>query len=226
MNGQVQRTQRLLRFLPLLVLFAGIGFGISACYEDYGLTIEDFDSFVTLKASDTDFQKFKFFVMPDTIRHFYEPGGIDPLRDARKFDAQILSLTASNFQARGYTRLSDTSEIGIRNIDPNTVFIARIGQFSSTYTGYYYDYWYGYGGYWGWYYPYYPPAYVGTYEYTTGTNVTEVVDYGRSIQNSKIVPVWLASISGLTGTPATAQARLSSGINRTFEQSPYFYTNP
>jgi hypothetical protein len=145
---------------------------------------------------------------------------------ARKYDEQILSLTASNLQARGFTRLSDTLQIISGGIDPNTVLAVLIGQFSVDHTGYYYDYWYGY---WGGYYPYwgyggyYPPSYVSTYEYTVGSNVTEIVDYGKSNAQRKAAPVWVGIISGLTGDPATAQTRISDGINQTFAQSPYLY---
>ncbi|HMK39583.1 MAG TPA: DUF4136 domain-containing protein, partial [Bacteroidota bacterium] len=93
-------------------------------------------------------------------------------------------------------------------------------------SGYYYDYWYGYwGGYYpGWGYPgYYPPAYVNTYTYTTGSNVTELVQYGKSNADKRAAPVWVGIATGLMGTPSTAQSRLATGINRTFEQSPYLY---
>lgn len=226
MNLLLKKSLRRLALVPLLVLAAGLVIG--GCYEEYGLTVQDFDAYVTKHVEGANFQTYKYFIMPDTIMHV--PGGsilTDPLAGARRYDSQILSLTASNLQARGFTRLSDTSQIAPGgSIDPNTVLVALIGQFSSTYSGYYYDYWYGY---WGGYYPgwgyggYYPPVYVDTYEYTVGTNVTELVAYGKSNAERRAAPVWVGIIAGLTGDPATAQTRIAFGINRTFEQSPYLY---
>jgi len=224
MNVLSKRSLR--RLAPVLVLVAGLVMG--GCYQDYGLSVQDYDAYLTGYAPGTNFQAFKYFVMPDTIMHI-NPGTslTDPLASARKYDKQILSLTASNLLARGFTRLTDTTQIGPgRPYDPNTVLVALIGQFSTDHSGYYYDYWYGYwGGYYpGWGYPgYYPPAYVNTYTYTTGSNVTELVQYGKSNADKRAAPVWVGIATGLMGTPSTAQSRLATGINRTFEQSPYLY---
>ena len=210
--------------LPLVILLASLVPG--GCYQDYNLGVQDFDAYLTKYAPETNFQGFKYFVMPDTVIHLIDKNAVvDPIAGFRKYDKQVLSLTASNFEARGYTRLPDTAAIGSSGIDRNTVFIALISQFSADYTGYYYDYWYGYWG--GYYpgYPYYPPAYVSSYEYTVGTNLTEMVDYGKSTTQKKIVPVWVGVVSGLAGDPATVAQRLSTGINAQFEQSPYIYTS-
>jgi len=223
MNVPTRNTQRLLRILPVLALL--VAFGVSACYEDYGLSTQDFDTYLTNYVDGTNFQNFKYFVMPDTIVHVYDTTKVDPLLSARKWDKQVLSLTASNMAARGYERKT-LAELSSQGIDSSKVLVVLIGQLSRSYTGYYYDYWYGY---WGWYWPgyyppYYPPMYGGTYEYDTGTNITEIIDLGKTRLNKKPIPVWSAIITGLTGTPSTAQTRISTGINRTFEQSPYLYS--
>lgn len=212
--------------LPVIVIMATLAlFGTSGCYEDYGLTVQDYDSYVTLYDQGTNFASFKYFIMPDTIVHLYDTSGRDPLTSARVYDRQILESTKGNLQGRGYVYLGTGPSAIPDSVDSNKVMLVRIGQFSSTYSGYYYDYWYGYyGGWYGWYYPYYPPTYVDTYEYTTGTTLTEIVDYGRSLSMGKVVPVWLASISGLVGVAGSnTSKRISDGINRTFEQSPYLY---
>lgn len=221
MKAEKRTAQWRLRFLPLLVLIAGVG--VSSCYEDYGLSTQDFDTYLTVYTPGTNFQKYRYFVMPDTIVHIYDTTGTDPMKSARKFDKQILSLTASNLQARGYERKLMAEITGGR---ADSTLVVLMGQMSATYTGYYYDYWWGY---WGWYWPgyyppYYPPTYGGTYEYSTGTNITELVDLGQSRQSNKPVPVWSAAVSGLTESPTTAGSRITDGINRTFEQSPYLYS--
>jgi len=217
-----KKSLRRLAIMPVLVLVAGLVIG--GCYEDYGLTIQDYDAYVTGYVGGTNFSAYKYFVMPDTIMHIFGGTSLtDPLAGARIYDKQILSLTASNLQARGFVRITDTTQIGVgKPYDPNKVLVALIGQFSTDHTGYYYDYWYGY---WGGYYPWYgyPPAYVSTYSYTTGSNVTELVDYGKSNSQKRPNPVWVGIITGLTGTPSTTQSRLATGINRTYEQSPYLF---
>ncbi len=138
MNVRAHVAQRLFRFLPVLALLSA--FGVSACYEDYGLTTQDFDTYLTHYVEGTNFQNFRYFVMPDTIVHLYDTTKADPLRDARKWDKQILSLTASNLEARGYERKDDRRDHLRRDRfqqDPGVL----IGQISQEYTGYYYDYW-------------------------------------------------------------------------------------
>jgi hypothetical protein len=198
-----------------------LALGVSACYEDYNLGYEDYDTALTLYNKEVSFAKFKYFVMRDTIVHVYDTTKSDPLTSMRKYDKQILSLVSSNFIARGYERLADTSQITIRGIDRDSVFAVAIGQFAMEYTGYYYDYWYGW---YGWYYPYYPPVYGGTYEYSTGTTLIDMVDYGQTISEQKIRSVWSGSVTGLAGdTQASVQTRLSNNINQLFIQSPYLY---
>ena len=92
--------------------------GVSACYEDYNLGYKDYDTALTLYDKEVNFAKFKYFVMRDTIVHVYDTTKADPISGARKYDKQVLSLVASNFIARGYERLADTSQIGIQGIDP------------------------------------------------------------------------------------------------------------
>lgn len=209
--------------VPAVALALAIG--VSACYEDYNLGYEDYDTALTLYDKAVDFTQYKYFVMRDTIVHVYDTTKADPIAGARKYDKQILSLVASNFMARGYERLADTSEIGNRGIDRNSVFVVAIGQFAVEYTGYYYDYWYGwYGGWYGWYYPYYPPVYGGSYEYTLGTTLIDMVDFGKTTADRRIKSVWAGTATGLQGdTPASVQTRLSNNINQLFIQSPYMY---
>jgi hypothetical protein len=224
MNYLSKKSLRRLALVPFAVLVAGLA--MVGCYEDFGLTVKDFDTYTTKYMPGANFQNYKYFIKPDTIMHIIDPGPIDPLAGARKYDRQILDLTISNLQARGYIPLDDTSQITSLGIDPDSVLAVLMGQFSVEHSGYYYDYWYGY---WGGYYPgwgyggYYPPTYVSTYEYTVGTNVTEIIDYGKSKAQQKYAPVWVGIITGLTGEPSTAQNRIATGVNRTFEQSPYMY---
>jgi len=218
MEISVRKAWRRLLVVPLLLVLGGIG--LTSCYEDYGLTTQDYDSYLTSYTPGTNFQKFRFFVMPDTVVHIYDTTQTDPLKSARKYDKQLLSLVASNLQARGYTRLASLADV----VDSSVTLVVMNAQFSSEFTGYYYNYWYPY---WGWYYPYYPGYYPGgsggTYSYTTGTNVTYMADMGKSSQDKRLDGVWVGIISGLTGSSSTAGTRISTGINKIFEQSPYLY---
>ncbi len=220
-----RKTAGRLILLPLLLLFAGAV--LSSCYEDYGLTTQDYDTYLTQYAPGANFQAYKYFILPDTIVHMYDTTKSDPMKDARKFDKQILSLTASNFEGRGYTRITKADTAG----KSGATLVVLISQMSTSYMGYYSDYWWGY---WGWYYPwyggYYPPMYGGTYEYTTGTTITTAFDLGASLAQAPrgdgkraAVAVWGSVITGLVGSSTTASTRITDGINKTFEQSPYLY---
>jgi hypothetical protein len=217
MEISVGKAWRRFLVVPLLLVLGAIG--LTSCYEDYGLTTQDYDSYITSYTPGTNFQKFRYFVMPDTIVHIYDTTQTDPLKSARKFDKQILSLVSSNLEARGYTRLASLADV----VDSSVTVVVMNAQFSSEFTGYYYNYWYPY---WGWYYPYYPGYYPptgGTYSYTTGTNVTLMSDMGMSRQEKRLDGIWVGIISGLTGSSSTAGTRISTGINKIFEQSPYLY---
>ncbi len=221
MKARNHTALRRLWLLPLLLLIAGVG--LNSCYQDYGLSTQDFDTYLTHYAPGTNFQAFKYYIFADstTIRHIYDTTKTDPLAGAHKYDKQILSLIRGNLEARGYQGITDTTGKSA------ATFVVLVAQMSFTYTGYYYDYW---GSYWGYYWPgsyyppYYPPAYGGTYQYSTGTNITELVDLGQSVAAKRPTPVWSSVISGLTGSPSTAPTRITMAINRTFEQSPYLYS--
>ncbi len=221
MKARNHTALRRLWLLPLLLLIAGVG--LNSCYQDYGLSTQDFDTYLTHYTPGTNFQAYKYFVMPDTIVHISDTTKTDPLSSARKFDKQILSLTASNLEGRGYQRIQMSDTVGGKAA---TTLVVLIGQMSFEYTGYYYDYWYGY---WGWYWPgyypgYYPPMYGGSYTYSTGTTVTEILDLAQTVAARRPTTVWNSIITGLTGSPSTAPTRITTAINRTFEQSPYLYS--
>jgi hypothetical protein len=206
--------------LPLLVLVAGVVF--SSCYEDYGLTTADYDTQLTHYATGANFQLYKYYVMPDTIVHMYDTTKADPMKDFRKFDDQILSLTAGNLEGRGYIRLKTAADTVGKSAATIAVLLTQTSQ---TYVGYYYDYWYGY---WGWYYPgyypgYYPPSYGTTYEYSTGTIITTILDLGQTLAQHKLTPLWNGLVTGLAGSSSTVPTRLTDGINKLYEQSPYLY---
>jgi hypothetical protein len=209
--------------VPALALMLALGAG--ACYEDYNLDYEDYDTALTVYDNTVSFGAYRYFIMPDTIIHIYDTTKTDPLAAARKYDDQILSLVRSNFIARGYQDLGNDSTAIPPGINKSEVMAVFIGQFAIEYTGYYYNYWYGYWGYWwGYYPPYYPPDYVATYDYTTGTTAIEAVDYGKSVSDRRVKPLWLGTVSGLTGdTPSSVQQRLNTNINQLFLQSPYLF---
>jgi hypothetical protein len=209
--------------VPALALTLALG--MSACYEDYNLGYKDYDTALTLYDNTVNFAQYRYYVMPDTIIHVYDTTKADPNTSGRKYDKQILSVVASNFGAHGYERLADTSEIAARGNDRNQVLVVLNGQLEIEWTGYYYNYWYPYWGwYWGGYYPYYPPTYGGTYEYSTGTHLIDVIDYGKTTAEQSIRPVWLGTVSGLTGDVSTSvQQRVATNINQLFLQSPYLY---
>ena len=190
---------------------------VVSCTTDYNLSTSDYDTQITLYVPGVDFSSYKTYLMPDTIMHLVGEGDKDDI--SRKYDALIISNIESNFAARGYVKLSDTT---VQKVD----FVVALTAYSSTYVGYYYDYWYywgyypPYGGYWGPGYGYYPPV---TYSYTTGSLIISMIDPAKSdVVNKKISPMWFGRISGLLGdTYSSTQTRILNALNQTFAQSPY-----
>ena len=118
---------------------------LSACYSDYGMSVQDYDVVTTLYDPEYDFTKDKTYSLPDTIIHITEEG--DDTKISRQYDSYILEQVNSQMQLRGFRKITDpTVEL------PDVAIILRAIS-TTTYQVYSSYYW---GGYWGgWYYPWY-----------------------------------------------------------------------
>ena len=204
---------RLFRRMVLYTVFIGIIVIFSSCFVDYGLDTENYDVVVTYYDSTYNFGTANKYSLVDSVVQ------IGSGSMTRAYDDLIKQEVISNLASLGWTRVYDSTA---------NVFVT-LGVTSSTYIVNSYDWWYYYGWYGGWgYYPYYGPGWGWYYPYpttdytfTTASVIITMVDPSKGNQNTKTVPVeWLAIINGVINGSAP-QARISSGIDQAFSQSPY-----
>jgi len=91
----------------LIVLFSSLilsSFLLYSCYPDYGLSVTDYDTVITLFDSEEDFNK-PTYAMPDTVLHFVEEGTPEDDIDRSKDDL-ILSTIVENMQRLRYQRVA------------------------------------------------------------------------------------------------------------------------
>jgi len=187
-----------------------------ACYNDYGLTYDDYDAVVTLYDKNTDFGAFKTYFMFDSVYRV----GDTTTKVSEDYDETILTTVASNFEARGYVRVTDT----LTSPRPDFVVVTAKSASTTIYAtggwwGGYYP-WYPWGPSWG-YYPGYPVVSVGTY--SQGSVFVDLIDPARTDSVNRLIgSVWLGSVNGLLGdVTSNTRQRIYNSINQMFNQSPY-----
>ncbi len=214
-------------FLNFAIITA-IALGISGCYPGGVETTSDTDLVYTNYDPAYNFADVQTYYVGDTIRHFVDEGDSPDT----KYDDFILGEIKTNLNELGWQEfnLNDT----ITGNKPDIVVVTSI-LVTTTYDIYYYPYW-GYGWYWkgtgnldyygyGWYYPWYGTSYVTSY--TTGTVAMLMYDPDLvDNENQKIKLSWAGILNGLAGYGASdSKPRISSGIDKAFEQSPYLGGN-
>jgi len=205
-----------LRGSILLTLIATLSvFVFSACYVDYGMTVQDYDVITTLFDPEYDFTKDSTYSLPDTIIHILVEG--DDTKLTRDYDSFILEQVNSHMKLRGFRKITDISQEL-----PDVAIILRATS-TTTYQAYSSYYW---GGYWGgWYYPWYGGTTV--YSYSTGSLLIDMLDVDNINIEEELYPTaWIAGINGLLGdTGSGTKNRLSTSIGQAFVQSPYIGTS-
>jgi len=207
---------------------------LTGCYPVGDITYEDVD--IALTQYDKDYyspgeynyyQDFQTFVVPDTVVHIIEDGGSDDI--SREYDKYVIDQVRSNLLKLGY----------IEELDPETNPADIAVTVSATSSEHIVYNWYPY---WGWYwllvkkgagtskgsvennYPW-DPYYGTSYSYTAGTIILEMVDVAEVDESAQEIPViWAGLINGAVGGPEDGiKNRLSTGIDRCFNQSPYLF---
>jgi hypothetical protein len=205
-------------------LAAGVLLAGAACYpggDDFG--VEDYDVVLTTHDEAADFGAYQTYAMPDSVIHLLEEGE-DAVVLSREYDDLILDLASDNMESLGYVREADPAANGAD-------VILLVGAVGTSETQYWWaDWWYNWGYWGGWgYYPGwgpgwgwgYPPGYVGSVEFEEGTLLLTLVDPAMASSTEQEVPVvWAGAVRGLL-TGGAAAARITSGINEAFAQSPY-----
>lgn len=219
---------KLLKWGAILMILATI----TSCYPDYNTSIEDHDLVYTLRNSsvlrDDDGQtKFKTYFLPDTIIHV-----ADSLQDRkdpdfpRDYDSLIVKSVADNFDALGFTRITDINDVDTPDV---LITVAALALEKTVVYTYYPGYWWGGGGYWGdwwWDYPggYWPtyPSY-SVYTFNKGTVFIDMVSFTKN-ENNEDIPVgdWTSAINGLLYEGnMDIEKRLTTHIDKAFDESPY-----
>jgi hypothetical protein len=137
----------------------------------------------------------------------------------------MVSLVVQNMEARGYTRITDTTQIEDADY---VLLISAIGLNQDYYV--YYPGWCGgwgpgwgwWGGCWGGWYP----GYVGKGSYETGTVFIDMGDPSEFDPEQEAYPIyWVAAFRGLLGTSSqVTQQRITDLINQAFTQSSSYLT--
>lgn len=175
---------------------------ISSCYTDYGLTTDNYDVVGSFYNPDYNFNNVTKYFLIDSVIH--RDGGIV----SRQYDDLILSTTESNLNALNWTRVFDSTGAGVISV---ATFVSTTSYVVDNSGGCWYDYW-GYS----WCYPYYGYS----YEYSTGTVGVAMADVNSTSGNS--LPMeWIGVANGVIGQGGSTNQRITSGINKAFDQSPY-----
>ncbi|MBS1518867.1 MAG: DUF4136 domain-containing protein [Bacteroidetes bacterium] len=193
-----------LKFLKriLLVIIMITPVVISSCYYDYGLNTDNYDVVGSFYNPDYNFNNVTKYYFIDSVIH--RDGGTV----TTQYDNLIKTTTINNLNALGWTRVTDSAGAGVVSVG---AVVTTTNYTVSTGSGCWYDYW-GYT----WCYPYYG----NTYEYTTGTIAVVLADL--NLRDGNNLPVqWVGVANGLLGQGGNVNQRITNGINKAFEQSPY-----
>lgn len=200
-------SKRRSRRWTLAALVVGAA-AVAACYPSPDLSIEDYDTVVTVVADSAEFSGFSTYFMPDTVFQRPNDGGV-----SREFDDLIVSDIHRNMQQLGYVYEPDpwnepTDLVVVASAITEEQFTAYLG------------------------YPYFGPGLSGgfvypsvgfRYAYTLGTISIDMAEADAIDPDEEDFPVvWTASISGpLQQSNTNKGERITNGIDQAFAQSPY-----
>jgi hypothetical protein len=196
------------RIIPALLL-VGVAV-LGSCYPGDELTVSEADVVITAFDESVDFGDFTSYALGDSVV-YPDPGG--GLLN-RSYSDEILGSIRQNLDALGFADNSgdpDNADVLVSALVTTTDY-----QGYYSYNPCYYYCWYYPPG-WGWYYP---PA-VGSYTFTVGTvmvNMVRRVDPGGTPDDLPVV--WVAALNGLSDN-ATNAVRIQNGIDQAFDQSKY-----
>lgn len=222
-----------LKWLFLYSLFTFLIFSLNSCYNDYGLTTQDYDLVSTFFKKGVDFKKFQTFTLLDTVMRVTNDGE-DPKDADTRFDKQILDDIERNIKNYGYNEIKQ-EDVDSTNLPDVVLLVSSVSSTNYAYSpGYWWGYWGwypgwgyypGYGPGWGGYYPWYPGGTV--YSYTTGSIFIEMVDpTDIDVDNRRVNLQWGAGINGLTDDSSqNLSRRIKEAIDQSFKQSPYLKIN-
>jgi hypothetical protein len=207
---------------PILMCAA---FLFMACAPDSGFnTVDDYDVVVTIYDKDFNYNSLASYTLVDTVMHIIDEDNPEE-EISREYDDLILTTVDNNMKAYGYREITDPQQE-----TPDVFVVIQVTNSKHTGAGYvpgyggwcgywcYYPGWPGWGPGWG---GYYPPGYWYSYEFSTGTIFIDFWD-GKNSSDEDIIIRWQGSMNGLLSSSGSGpEARISRGISKAFEQSPY-----
>lgn len=212
--------------LPLV-----IGSLIISCYPDGPEYTSDYDLVGSVYDPEFNFNNNSTFILPDSLV-FVQDENDDKEYLTESQETEILNHIRNAFTDMGWIDSTFTNDT-----TPDVV-ITVMGIATKT-QGAWWSYWgwYGWGGYYpGWGYPgypWYPPWYPGGgypvyYEYTTGSLILEMIEWGDNPDLASETPpiVWMAGLNGLVNRVPVNTSNILDGIDKIFELSPYLDKNP
>jgi hypothetical protein len=215
----------MIRGSALAALVVMLGLAMISCYPNSPTDAEEFDIVVTFYDQEADFTAYTTFGMPDSIATI-EISGAENIEPSHAFDEDIIGKIRDNLVARGYQYEP--------NPDQNTPdFVVLVGSAATTeYDPYAGQPWFSYWAWWlddnipnvnvswGIDYTWYSGSVV--YSYDVGSLLIFVID-ADDFDQEDVRPMWLGTMNGiLTGADVTVFNRVADGIDKMFEQSPYF----
>lgn len=196
--------------LPVVLMICAAAV-LMTCYPSPDLGVGDYDTVITMRTEGAEFSGFSTYAVPDTVISRPDSGTVSD-----ELTGLIVGDIKRNMEQLGYQEEADP-----KNNPPDVVVIA------GAITRDQYGAWLGYPwfGWWGWYgggaigYP----GSHWTYQYTVGTVTMDMVDFEKFDPDSDTIPIlWSAAVSGPLQQDVQNQTqRVTDGINRAFEQSPY-----
>jgi hypothetical protein len=184
---------------------------LTACYPSPELSIEDYDTVITVRREGSDFNGFSTYAVPDTVISRPDSGSVSP-----ELTALITGEIRKNMEKLGYVEATDPE-----NDPPDVVVVA------GAITQDRYGAWLGspFMGGWGWYVggPIAQPPVQIFYQYTLGTVTLDMVDYKNfDPDDIEYSVLWSGAVSGPLQQDVENQTqRIVDGIDRAFTQSPY-----
>jgi Domain of unknown function (DUF4136) len=205
------------------LLTSSLILALASCYPKGPEFIDELDIALTDHNPDFNFGAQKTFYLVDSIRFITNDKSFQ--KPSRSIELDILNTVASNMTARNYVRIDSIADTLDFANPANPDFFITVTSISTTSSGVGYYPIGGWGGYWGWGWGWgYGGGWVPySYSYTTGSAITDIGHFKGGDNAENTIPLqWTGGINGVAGSYQSSNvARVKSGIDQTFKQSPY-----
>lgn len=202
-----------------------------ACTPEGPDALSDYDTVITQHDPSFNFSNVRTYVLIDSVAQIIDSSDIKGnVKIPSNINKLILAQVAAQLNKVGWTPLGATfSDSGQKPdivVQASAIATRNTIIYKNYYGSYWWNYWNWYPG-WGYYYPdysfgYYPHG-VSYTNYTSGTISIDILNpKGASASTKRVPVVWSGALLGAAyKNNATLQQRITSGIQKAFQQSPY-----